>query len=261
MITQQRPTERSKRERINSRFAVDDHDETVKGFVYPIWSPAEMAREGRVAILHSTTDGVKGEYFGSGQKAGLTRRALGLDPKLVSEVGVVWHKIIGSPPKSLVLQYRDLTMQALDAADVDFVLLHGAAAMNLWRSDLTLGQVRGKLGLWNRRWWVCAVPQVDGVLSHRGEVTMAEWESMVRRFGELAGEWDAFKYIGQSCIAKVGNGLCGVSATKWDDDALGWCERHWEKGQARKGEVARKVEREANKMNQVGLFDDEGGAG
>lgn len=248
----------SKVQRIKRRFQVDEsvatsHPSGVA--VYPWWSDA--TEQQTVAILHSTSDGAKDGLYGSGQKAAITRQALRpqVQSHQVTELGVVNVKVEGSPTSDQCLTGRPLMLQALDAADTRFVLLHGAHALHAWRPDLTLKQYAGKVGLWNRRWWVVPVPQVDGITTRRSEWSMEDWLRMVGRFVDLSTGPDPFHHIERLCVHRERDGVCGRGAGHWDEDAVPYCEEHWAADQQKKGKVLRKKARDEVKLNKGVLFE------
>ena len=260
-ISWQPPEPMTKGQRIRRRFAVDEQiaREHTGAAVYPFWSDA--TEDNTVAILHSTSDGAKDGLYGSGQKAALTRQALKpqIPSSRVSELGVVSIKVDGSPTSDQCLTGRPLMLAALEAADTRFVLLHGAHALHSWRPDLTLKQYAGRVGLWNKRWWVVPVPQVDGITTRRSEWSMEDWLRMVGRFVDLASGPDPFHHIERSCVHRTGrsgSGLCDVGASHWDEDAVPYCDQHWQGDQEKKQEVARKKDREQRKLDRGVLFDD-----
>lgn len=247
----------SRADRFGRRDTVEDAitDRCGNQAVLPYWSDIRHDDIRRVIILHSTSDGAR-DFYGSGAKGGLVRRALRpIMPDRVSELGVVWFRVDGSPTVSQVLAHRGITDRALDAAGGHFVLLHGAHALHAWRPDLTLKQYAGRVGLWQRRWWVLPVPQVDGVTSRRSEYSMEDWQRMVGRFVELAESHDPFQFIGQTCTWRARDTTCGVGAVHWDYDAVPYCERHWEEAQALKEKVARKKDRETRALEKETIFD------
>lgn len=259
-ISWQPPDQLSKGQRIRRRFAVDQQVASIHpngAAVYPFWSDA--TEDATVAILHSTSDGAKDGLYGSGQKAALTRQALRpqFQSHQVSELGVVSVKVDGSPTTDQCLTGRPLMQQALEAADTKFVLLHGAHALHSWRPDLTLKQYAGRVGLWQKRWWVVPVPQVDGVTTRRSEWSMEDWNRMIGRFVDLATGPDPFHHIERSCVHRIGRErLCDVGASHWDEDAVPYCDQHWQRDQEKKAEVMRRKARDQRKLDRGVLFDD-----
>lgn len=257
-VRQPEPMNRNERRirQIDTDVAVEErHDERA---VLPWWDGGLWA-EGRlpIAVLHSTSDGVRDGVYGSGQKGGLVRRALrGLGARDVVELGCVYQAVEGSPSKEQVIADRDLMHSALVASDVRFVLLHGAHALHAWRPDLTLKQYAGRLGLWDRRWWVVPVPQIDGVTTRRSEYTMDDWTRMVGKLIDAYQAPDVFHYVERLCVWKNRDKVCAVSASHWDDDAVPYCEVHWEQGREQLRKAVGREKKVERGMGKLGLFDE-----
>lgn len=256
-ISWQQPPTRTKRERLQFRFELEDMIEAqvVGKSVFPQWASPSNERHETVAILHSTSDGVRSCLYGTGAKAGVTRRAMRpLHADQISELGVVYEEVVGSPSAELCLRHRGFMEAAITCADTNYILLHGAHALHAWRPDLTLKQYAGKVGLWNKRWWVLPVPQVDGVTTRRSEYSMEDWERLVNGFVELVQDPDPFHHVGTACVERVRTGTCDNGAEWWDEDAVPYCARHWEAAQKKKGEVQRRKAREARELERETLL-------
>ena len=123
---------------------------------------------------------------------------------------------------------------AIWAAGCDYVVLIGRDACEMWRSDLTVEQMDGTIGvLWDRyvvmglrdMSWIAKTPnRVERKTLARGlEQNVARWvEAVGEREGRLLSTWAApalpvTRYMATSCV-KCGDG------TRWiDRDGIGWC--------------------------------------
>jgi hypothetical protein len=260
MVSWQEPLPLSRREQILARVSTYDVIEAAMPTPIIPFYAATDERGGRCAILHSTTDGIRvgpdGGTYGAGAKASMVRRALTpIEHDRIAETGVVFEPVVGSPRQDMVLGQRDLMLRTLVAADVNFVLLHGAHALHAWRPDLTLKQVAGRVGLWDGRWWVVPVHQIDGVQGHQGEVTLPEWQRQVGRFVDLVRGPDPFLMLGKTCVHRVRDGVCGGASEHWDKDGVAWCPLHWEKAEVKAGEVERRQAKMIKEQQRLTLFE------
>lgn len=211
--------------------------------ITPSWAPARLGRPGRVAVVAeapSIEEDRKGEC-GVGRVAGILYAALrhgGLPAEMVTWINAVactpWVEGAGGqsaqpatrPPRDLeVATCRANVLAALDAADVDYVLLLGAAAVRSWRPDLAVTKVAGGWYLWGSRWFVYPVVHTNAML--RGDSTEArEWQRQIAGFCELVANGTGLEGLGVTCVEAD----CRGSVYGYDADGVPWCDVHFGPG-------------------------------
>lgn len=254
LVERNSPPPRSKRERFTLQLAAE---ERVQGCVAcplhaskggdtevpltPDWSPWEMERTGRVAVLVDapTMQEHVAEGLGYGPLYGTIKAELrknGIDPAEIAYLTVVACTPLAHserrgtrrvPPDPKMAQVcRPNLMQSLDAADVDYVLLLGGHAVRAWRPKLRLDDVAGKWFLWNSRWMVFAAEHPSVMLTgNRGGITQ-DWRDQIARFCHGVRDQVDTEVLSGGCIK------CEESMYTWDDDGVPWCEKHFKAGQA-----------------------------
>lgn len=261
MISWQTPLDRTAREQRLMQIRAEDLIESEwekETIVWPHWALSNFPRNKRVIILHSTSDGT-GSNYSDGGKAGIVRTTLakaGISIDRIAELGVVYQSIVGTPTKEQVLENRHLMRACLDAADADWVLLHGAHALHTWRPDLMLKQYQGRLGLWDKRWWVMPIYQIDGVVNNRGEVSLVDWQRQITQFAEIIESPDPMKYVEGSCVYRTKQGLCEVRADHWDWDAVPWCMKHWKEAEDKERTTRNREAKAIRNRMQPSLLDE-----
>jgi DNA polymerase len=104
--------------------------------------------------------------------------------------------------------------------DVRHVLLVGATATSVWRSDVHVTSWHGNVGLWGEHLMVMPIGHPAAIL--RSPHKKAETEkalSDLRRFAALVGGEDVPP--SSRCL------VCGEPATEYDPDWVAWCRDHW----------------------------------
>lgn len=225
-----------RRERAIRRNRVENRIiEELGGEIRPFWSPPSLDRPGRVAVVHAAphkSDVAEGE-LGNGVSAHRVRSALaagGIAARAVTELACTWRVLDRQPTVDEVAAGHQVLIDAIDAADVNYVLLHGVHAMHCWRPDMTLGQMTGKVGLWKSRWWVVPIHHADSAFQFHASVSREQWHQSIQAFCDLVHHPDPFSLPERYCVARGKDTLCGTGAYAWDEDALPWCEAHWDKG-------------------------------
>lgn len=197
----------------------------------PEWSPYNLDRIGRVAVIGpcpTWEDARRGE-IGHSRASKLMRSQLqhfGLLPHMVTNLHCVPHWCSAGErdnrppsPRELAL-CRELLFQCLDAADVDYVLLHGAHAMGAWRNDVTLKQVAGGLHLWKNRWFVFPTYHASAVLRQDG-FEAKEWRKQLGKFVGHVQDQDGFEAFATRCARRVDG--CSEPMYAYDEDGIAWC--------------------------------------
>lgn len=223
------------KQRVIMQSRIDDRVYGCGGDVVPYWARPSLDRPGRVAVVHavpSKSDHAAGT-MGNGVSAHRVRSGLaagGIAASMVTEIATVPMFLDRMPTVDEMATHHNLLLDAIDAADVDYVLLHGSHALHCWRPDLTLAQMAGKVGLWRSRWWVSAIYHAESAYQGHGMLTREEWMGSIVRFTDLVNAPDPFKMVHERCIARTKSGLCEAGAYAWDEDALPWCDEHFDKG-------------------------------
>lgn len=201
--------------------------------IMPAWSDYRLDPPGRIAVIGpapSWEDARHGE-LGWSRSARLLEdvlRKAGVGREHITWISACWCWPDDGPKgnRPPTVQELDLwhhwTMQALDAADVDYVLLHGSHALRTWRQDLPVTALAGGLYLWNERWFVSAIPHTSAVLRPNG-LPHSEWLRDIATFVGNVQEGSGFENFGTKCID------CGHSLYAYDGDGIPYCGEHFEK--------------------------------
>ena len=154
-------------------------------------------------------------------------RARGIMSRALSGVGItrdrVAHvfavpEILSSPPLPQQLaKYRMNVESAIAAANCRHVLLVGAGAVNMWRSDLKVSEIHGQPFAWKNRWIV--FPIYNPIALVVDPTHIDAWRRDLHALcmsiqGERV-EWMTNCY------------KCGEDAHVWDENAVGWCRDHF----------------------------------
>lgn len=240
LVDWRREADRSAGRRLRDQTAVDEMVEAVDGAtVLPAWAPLRLARTGRVAIVgpSPTYEDVKHGtlgWSGASRRIHQELRTCGVRTDHVTDLSAIVHWPSNGPrsqrpPTTRELtQARPLLLSALDAADVDHVVLHGSHAMHQWRKDLKLDEVAGGQYLWAGRWWVTPVLHWSAVNYDRA-THERRWCEQIAQFVETIYD-DApvvSTRLGTVCVAKG----CGAGLYGWDQDGVPWCRTHVGVGQ------------------------------
>lgn len=127
-------------------------------------------------------------------------------------VDVIDPRHVATLPASLCPQHVD---RCLDAAGSPHVLLVGDDAVRLWRTDVTVDEVDGIIGVWANKFMVAAVPQFPAA----GRMNRVDWFADARRTVRLLLD-DLVGGISGRCVR------CIQPAVMFDQDALPWCAAH-----------------------------------
>lgn len=214
--------------------------------IMPLWSPVTMERTGRIAVVgpSPTVEAVlKGELGWSRSERvladALRRSGLGLDQITWLNVCWCWPALDGgesyqrgtkvvktsrSPNAQETALWHPFLMQALEAADVDYVLLHGGHAKSAWRPDLTIEQVGSGMHLWKNRWMVTAVNHVSAVMRKDSVISEQKWRVRIGRFAEAVHDGRGLESLPVACV-KCYHPLFG-----YDPDGVPYCSEHFAQG-------------------------------
>lgn len=217
-----------------------DHDPLM-----PRWASLDLPRESRVAVVGpapSHMDGLKGEvgYAKPDRLLGQQLRSAGIDDSQITWLYCVWCWPDGGsqgapstrgssrgrllrmprPPSSGELTaWHPFLKAALDAADVNYVLLHGLQAVNAWRPDLGMGQVVGSQYMWDNRWFVTPLHHATA-LKHLKETSAArDWELGIEQFAYRVENGVTFGEFPMRCT------FCRDRYYACDDDGVAVCEK------------------------------------
>jgi len=96
----------------------------------------------------------------SGHRVFLRRAlaGLGMDPSQVANVWAYPFALTSPPLENQCLTYLEATHEAIRASGAHYVVLLGTTAIHLWRRELQLNQVIGKIGVWKGTWFVYPMP-------------------------------------------------------------------------------------------------------
>jgi uracil-DNA glycosylase len=254
IVLQQNPQlPRSTAERVGQRLAVEDavvewhtvsrgsrddctcNPDPEHDPILPAWSPPKLDRPGRIAVVGPvpTWEAVKHGELGwskAERLLGQHLRHAGIAPDMVTWLTACWcwprgsdDKTQRAPTPAELDRWRPWLMQALDAADVDYVLLHGAHAVGLWRSGIQVTATSGRLYLFADRWWVTPLPHASAVLRPDG-IPATDWKRDIARFVGYVAEGLGFEALATDCH------LCGGGFYAWDGDGVSWCADHYANG-------------------------------
>lgn len=173
----------------------------------------------------------------SGQLLRAMFSAAGLEPDDVAYMNTVccWPRTRqGTHPPDFKSQLacRGNFVDQLASAHTKYVLLVGATALHAFREDLQLVRVGGHVMIGGDGLVLMAIPHPAGLLQRKGKdhdkkVIVGQlqgWAKIVR--GDDVGHW-----IMSRCA------VCGETADEWDEDAIGYCEAHWEAGKQKRNKA------------------------
>lgn len=169
------------------------------------------------------------------------------------------------PTSEMLRECKGHAHDSIWHANTDYVLLVGGAAKDLWRPDLTVDQMVGKVGVMWDRYIAMVVPSPVAVMSMPGGkkkeaknaavlAALRTWKEVVQgsvRSGEADNEDEPFilpptAYMAREC---VGDG-CRRAVARMDRDGIGWCARCWEAG----GKVGWRFARGVRVDGQMEMF-------
>lgn len=156
------------------------------------------------------------------------------------------------PGKDALAACHGHVADQLWAANTNYVLLIGGTGKDLWRPDLTMQQVQGRVGVLWDRYVTMVLPSPEAILALPGGRKKEEtigvlmrglrlWKEVLdARIAVDADEPDdphlrpVTGDMARDCV------LCGRVAQEMDRDGLGWCRKDWTEGR-RAWRVARGV--------------------
>lgn len=244
----------------------------------PDWASLNLPRESRVAVIGpcpTFEDGQHGEVGWSRAERAL-RRALiraGLHQDQITWLHCVWCwpdggvvpaesargrsrgrtvRIPRPPTTGELAAWHPFLMSALDAADVEYVLLHGGHAVHAWRPDLGVERVLRPQMLWQDRWLVSAIKHGSTLTRDRDVDAQREWNQGIDRFVQRVLNGVVFEDFTKRCMYCPS--MSGSNFYAWDGDGIGVCEKHM-KDNFGKAQAALKKSRELiNKHYQGGML-------
>lgn len=103
------------------------------------------------------------------------------------------------------------------------VVLVGKEALDAWRPDQTLAYSSGRVYQMLDRWWCVPLDHPEAVT--QGWVGKQEYRDKLMLVGDLVlDDWPEPKSEGYATMCPVRR--CGFKATWWDNDEVGYCEKH-----------------------------------
>jgi uracil-DNA glycosylase len=157
-------------------------------------------------------------------------REAGIDP----EADVWWQntvscfptndgKVIRKPkPEERVACYDNCLMQAA-ASYTPYVLLVGATAFNMWRSDFNVTNNHGRIGVWQDSHVVMGCIHPASVLRGSSGYKKLIAEDLRRWRDIVYGDDNPLIFLDEDCWK------CGAMAVMWDRDGIPYCTEHWNK--------------------------------
>lgn len=210
--------------------------------IMPLWSPYRLPRPGRVAVIGPcpTWDAVKHGGLGWSRAERMLSdqlRGAGIGRDMVTWINACWcwpaANLDGRghdnrPPTNAEIDtWKSWTLSAIEAADVRYVLLHGAHAVRVWRPDLKVTALSGDLFLWNDKWFVTPIPHASNVMRENG-LPIEEWKRGLSSFAGHVTEDVGLSGFSVKCIH------CNHGFYAWDGDGVPYCSEHFNKFHARR---------------------------
>lgn len=147
-------------------------------------------------------------------------RALSRGGVLRDQVAHVWAvpRVLPGPPLAeQIAPYRMHALSAVDAANVEHVVLIGSGAVKLWRQDLQVSKVAGGTYVWQNRWLIHPIMNPTSVLADR---TLEDaWKHGMGRV--LLALNEEHTRLGVACVE------CGRGMDVYDEHAVPWCREHF----------------------------------
>jgi hypothetical protein len=247
-VSTQPPLPRTTKERVQMRLAVEEEASMFGGELLPLWSPPRLDRPGRVAVVTSGRDGEPG-FSKPDRMVQHTLRHAGIPVDRVAWVPAVWRwdNPTAPPSPEMVDLWQPFVLRALDAADVDFILLHGSVALQAFRFDIKISQAVGRQFIWQRRWFVTPVASANSVLRKDGQPE-AEWRRAIVAFADRVNDNHGLNGLSDTCL------LCGNFMYAWDDDGVPYCRDHFEKNWRRHEAAKARIIRNRKVLQQGALL-------
>lgn len=193
-------------------------------------------------------------------KAGALFRALmhkaGIDPDDVAFMNTVccWPITSGKthPPNfQHQLACRQHFLDQLAGCYTKFILLVGATGLHAFRDDLHMSRVHGKVLIGSSNVIMGITHPAAALRSVEKEHIKKEILHDLMRWKQIveAGDVDTIgRYVMSTCA------VCGDTADEWDEDAVGFCTEHWEKGKLKRNKAKMKWKGSGGYGQEV-LFD------
>ena len=173
----------------------------------------------------------KGQVFVG--RSGQVLRRIMRESGLELEAGAWMNVNACRPPndRTTEMEEREACRENLDAsltaANTKYVLLAGAVALSAWKPGLKVSRTRGSAYVWwqggetgGRGWWVFPTHHPAAIL-HQPHLKQ-EIRGDVEQFARVVnGEVPPSRYLSTHCHQ------CTEPMTRWDEDAVAWCEGCW----------------------------------
>lgn len=235
---------RDRGERLGPRIAADDRCDACEACdlrggckrpLTPIWPQARLDRAGRVAVIGEAPSWEEEragalDHGRAGSVLARTMAGAGVPADRVTYLTAVacWPNNGPRASKPPTLQQavtcRQNLMVALDAADVDYVILLGAWATRAWRGDLGVTAVAGGMYLWQQRWFVLPIEHTNSVLREGATVEARTWRDHVVTACQRVISGAGFEEFSHQCVK------CTAPMYGWDEDGVPWCAEHFNDG-------------------------------
>lgn len=179
---------------------------------------------------------------------------LGLDASQVANIWAYPFALPSPPLENQVLQYLPATLEALHASGAHYVMLLGSTCMKLWRRELLLSQVSGKIAVMRNTWFVYPAPNpivavMDGSL-------MFNYREHIRTIVDIVQSDTGLDELGLQCVEKdcLSDGAIDSRVFVYDPDGVPWCKTHWRKGFKRRIDHQHKMTQHTNAVYQDGML-------
>lgn len=127
------------------------------------------------------------------------------------------------PKKPEIKACRGNLMAQVEAGYTPYVLLVGGAALDAFRSDLTLVAHHGHAFIWLDSYLVMPISS-PGSTEFRGQDATREIVADLKWWKKIVdSEDDPTQFLDDDCA------WCSEWATMWDRDGVAFCEKHWAK--------------------------------
>lgn len=144
-----------------------------------------------------------------------------------TEVAHVWAYPVRSttaPTTESVERFRTATLAAIDGSGARYVLWVGGSASGLWRRELKVEQLRGKLGVVEGKWFGYVINSPYAVFLN--PQLNQQWREDVIRFSDYVAADDGLANLSDGCT----EGKCTNGVWLYDPDGMGWCKEHADAG-------------------------------
>ena len=148
------------------------------------------------------------------------------------------------PTEGQLASIKPHIMEAINASNAKYVLLFGSIGLKLWRRELKLIQMMGKVGVWNNRYIVFVMSTLSTVT--RDPELQRNWKEDVDRFTRMVVEDHELVGLMRTCI----DAKCDEGVFVYDADGIGWCEKHLQRGIDKKMRNSRKGDEMVNRECQ-----------